>query len=67
VRQELHSLQQKVKDFDQKWRARQAELRDQGRELERERAAERKLLQQELRTTASELKEEIRRLRSPAS
>jgi hypothetical protein len=67
VRQELQSLQQKVKDFDQKWRARQAELRDQARELERERATERKLLQQELRTTTSELREEIRRLRSPAS
>jgi hypothetical protein len=67
VRQELQSLQQKVKDFDQKWRARQAELRDQTRELERERAAERKLLQQQLRTTTSELREEIRRLRSPAS
>jgi hypothetical protein len=67
VREELRSLQQKVKDFDQKWRARQAELRDQARELERERASERKLLQQQLRTTTSELREEIRRLRSPAS
>jgi hypothetical protein len=66
VRQELQSLQQKVKDFDQKWRARQAELRDQARELERERSAERTLLQQQLRTTTAELREEIRRLRSPA-
>jgi len=65
VNQELRSLQQKLKEFDQTWRARQAELRESARDLERKRATERKLLQQEIRATTSELRDEIRRLREP--
>jgi predicted RNase H-like nuclease (RuvC/YqgF family) len=67
VNQEVRSLQQKLKEFDEKWRARQAELRERARNLERERATERKQLQHEIRATTSELRDEIRRLREPIS
>ena len=67
INDELRALQTRLKDFDEKWRARQTELSLQARELERARREERKQLQQELRSIHGDLRQELRRLREPAS
>jgi hypothetical protein len=67
INDELRALQTRLKDFDEKWRARQTELSLQARELERARREERKQLQQELRSIHGDLRQELRRLREPVS
>jgi hypothetical protein len=62
VTDELRDMQARLKDFDSRWRERQAELVERARNLERERRDERKRLQQEIRALKASLLGEIRAL-----
>ena len=64
---ELRTLSEKVKEFDRKWRERQAELTAQARALERERADERRQLRAEIRGAHASLRAAIRELRAPSA